>query len=118
MFIKEAMAQTASIAATTEQATQGAPEGFKIAAQFALIVIVLYFILIRPQQKRLKKHENDLNAITKGTKVIVGGIIGTVIKVEDNGELRVKIANDVEITVLKSYVSQVLFDDKTDKKGA
>lgn len=119
MFIKEALAQTAQTVVATEQVTTGAPEGLKIAMQFALIVVVLYFILIRPQQKRIKKHESEINAITKGTKIIVNGIIGTVLKVQDNGELLVKIADGVEITVLKGYVSQVLFDDKKDdKKGA
>lgn len=123
MFIKEALAQTAETLAATEQATAGAPMGMKIIAQFALIFLVLYFLLIRPQQKKLKKHESDLNAITKGTKVIVGGILGTVTKVEDNGELKIKIADNVEISVLRGYVSQVIFDEKkdiqkNDKKGA
>lgn len=123
MFIKEALAQTVETVVATEQATAGTPMGMKIIAQFALIFLVLYFLLIRPQQKKLKKHESDLNAITKGTKVVVGGILGTVSKIEDNGELKIKIANDVEITVLRGYVSQVIFEDKKDtkkdvKKGA
>lgn len=122
MFIKEAIAQTAQTVVDTEQATAGAPMGMKIIVQFTLIFLVLYFILIRPQQKKIKKHENDLNAITKGTKVVVGGILGTVTKVEDNGELKIKIANDVEISVLRGYISQVIFDEKKtaqkDKKGA
>lgn len=123
MFIKEALAQTAQTVVATEQVTAGTPMGMKIIAQFALIFLVLYFLLIRPQQKKLKKHESDLNAITKGTKVVVGGILGTVTKVEDNGELKIKIANDVEISVLRGYVSQVIFDEKApvqkdNKKGA
>lgn len=123
MFIKEALAQTAQTVVATEQATSGTPMGMKIIAQFALIFLVLYFLLIRPQQKKLKKHESDLNAITKGTKVVVGGILGTVTKVEENGELKIKIANDVEISVLRGYVSQVIFDEKAPvqkdgKKGA
>ena len=49
--------------------------------------------------------------------------MGTLTKVEVNGELKIKIANDVEISVLRGYVSQVIFDEKTpvqkdDKKGA
>lgn len=114
MFISQAFAQTAQTAA---DATAALPEnnGLKIIAQFALIFVVLYFILIRPQQKKLKRHEASLNAITTGTKVIVGGIVGTVTKVHDNNELTVKIAKDTEITVVRGYVSQVILDEK---KGA
>lgn len=112
MFISEALAQTAPTANAVAEATSGAPDGIKIVAQFALIFAVLYFILIRPQQKKIKKHEAEIGAITTGTKVVIGGIEGTVVKVEDNQTVKVKIAKDVEITVLKGYISQVIFDSK------
>lgn len=112
MFISQALAQTAPTANAVAEATAGTPDGFKIVAQFALIFIILYFVLIRPQQKKIKKHEAELGAITTGTKVIVGGIEGTVVKVENDRTLKVRIAKDVEISVLKGYVSQVVFDDK------
>lgn len=111
-LIKEALAQTAPVANAAAEATASAPDTFKIIAQFALIFIVLYFILIRPQQKRVKKHEAELASITTGTKVIVSGIEGVVTKIENDGVLKVKIAKEVEITVLKGYVSAVVFDDK------
>lgn len=107
MLISEAFAQTAEMAQTATEA----PNGMVAIMQFAFIFIALYFILIRPQQKKIKRHEAALNAITKGSKVVVGGIIGTVTKVSDNGELTVKIADNTEITVIKGYIAQVL-DEK------
>ncbi|MGN1062821.1 MAG: preprotein translocase subunit YajC [Alphaproteobacteria bacterium] len=113
MFISEAFAQTVQTASAAENAAAGAPDGFKMILQFALILAVLYFILIRPQQKRLKKHEAALQAITKGSHVVVGGIEGVVTKVIDNTKLQVKIADNTEITVLREYISAV-----TDIQGA
>jgi len=103
MFISSAMAQTA---ATTANA--GSLSGMAI--QFLLIIVICYFLLIRPQQKRYKKHEAELNAIVKGVRVNVGGIIGKVVKVEPL-ELTVEIADGVEIKVLRPYVTQVLFNE-------
>jgi len=105
MFISPAFAQTAE----TVTGTNGSPLA-GMAIQFVLIILVCYFILIRPQQKRYKKHEAELNAIVKGVKVNVGGIIGKVVKVEPL-ELKVEIADGVEITVLRPYVTQVLFNE-------
>lgn len=112
MFISEAFAQTVETAATVENAAPGAPEPFKILLQFALILAVLYFLLIRPGQKKLKKHEAALNSITKDSKVVINGILGTVTKVINNSELQVKISDNTEITVLREYISAVLDDTK------
>jgi preprotein translocase subunit YajC len=108
MFISEAMAQT------VETATNTAPAGSGIAAFAQLILIfgILYLLLIRPQKKKLQRHEAALNSITKGSKVIIGGIVGTVVKVGENNELTVKIADNTEITVIRGYISQVLEEDK------
>lgn len=105
MFISPALAQTAENVATTNAASLSG-----MAIQFGLIIFICYFLLIRPQQKRFKKHEAELNAIVKGVKVNVGGIIGKVVKVEPL-ELTVEIADGVEIKVLRPYVTQVLFNE-------
>lgn len=111
MFISEAIAQT--LPATAEAAgVATTPSGFAMVVQFALIFAVLYFLLIRPQKKKLQRHEAALNAITKGSKIVIGGIIGTVVKVESNNELVVKIADNTEIKVIRGYISQVLEEDK------
>ena len=112
MFISEAFAQT------TEAAAQGAavsPTGGMI-FQLVFIVFVVYFILIRPQQKRIKKHEAELNAIIKGTEVIVSGLVGRVVEVKDDQKLLVEFADGVRMTVLRPYVSQVIFETPADTK--
>lgn len=108
MFISEAMAQ--AVPATVEAANTAttAPSGLAMITQFALIFAVLYFLLIRPQRKKLQRHEAALSSITKGTKIIIGGIVGTVTKVNDNNELIVRIADNTEITVIRGYISQVI----------
>lgn len=111
MFISQAFAQTTEVA----QQTTAIPESVGFFVQVVLIFFILYFLLIRPQQKRIKEHQTHLNAIIKGTKIIVSGIVGTVQNVKDN-ELTVEIANGVEIKVLREYVSQVVFPEtKNDK---
>ena len=105
MLISSAWAQGVESAA-------GAPANsmMSVVLQFILIIAICYFLLIRPQQKRYKKHEAELNAIVKGVRVNVGGIVGRVVKAEPL-ELRVEIADGVEITVLRPYVTQVLFNE-------
>lgn len=105
MFVSPVLAQTAENVAVNNG---GSLAG--MAVQFLLILIICYFLLIRPQQKRYKKHEAELNAIVKGVKINVGGIIGKVVKAEPL-ELTVEIADGVEIKVLRPYVTQVLFNE-------
>ncbi len=109
MFISEAMAQTVQTASDTAAVSGGGIAAF---AQLILIFGILYLLLIRPQKKKLQRHEAALNSITKGSKVVIGGILGTVSKVGDNNELTVKIADNTEITVIRGYISQVLEEEK------
>ena len=109
MFISEAFAQTVQATADAQNVTGSGMAAF---AQLILIFGILYLLFIRPQRKKLQQHEAALNAITKGTKVIIGGIVGTVVRIEDNGKLTVKIADNTEITVIRGYISQVLEEDK------
>ena len=72
-----------------------------------LIIGIMYFLMIRPQQKRLKEHQSMIAAIKRGDIVVTsGGIIGKVIKVDDN-ELQVEIAEGVRIKVVRGTVSEV-----------
>ena len=109
MFISEAMAQTVQTATDTAAASGSGIAAF---AQLILIFGIVYLLLIRPQKKKLQRHEAALNSITKGSKVIIGGILGTVSNVGDNNELTVKIADNTEITVIRGYISQVLEEEK------
>lgn len=82
------------------------------AGQFLPIVLifaVFYFLLIRPQQKKMKEHKNMLEALRRGDKVVTaGGIFGSVSKINEDGTVEVEIAKDVIIKVTKPSVSEVL----------
>ncbi|OPZ76841.1 MAG: preprotein translocase subunit YajC [Alphaproteobacteria bacterium ADurb.Bin438] len=122
MFISEAFAQAAQTSGAV-----GAPDNLmKVIFQFTLILAIFYFLLIRPQKKKIEEQEKLLNSISKGDKVVVGGIIGKVVKTVGENELVVEIADNVEIRVLRAKV-QGLFDpedlkstpsDEKDKKEA
>jgi preprotein translocase subunit YajC len=75
-----------------------------------LIFAIFYFLLIRPQQKKMKEHREMLGALKRGDRVITGGgIIGTISKVrEDSDEMEVEIAQGVKITVVRGTVASLL----------
>ena len=73
-----------------------------------LIFAIMYFLLIRPQQKKVKQHQAMVAAVRRGDQVITqGGIIGKVSKVKDDNEVEVEIASGVKVRVVKSTISQV-----------
>ncbi len=114
MLISQAFAQTVQTA--TEAGASGSPDMMSMIAQFILIILIVYFLLIRPQQKRVKQHEMELNAIIKGTKIIVAGLVGTVVEVCKDNKLVVELADGVRVTVMRPYVSQVIFDTPAPSK--
>jgi preprotein translocase subunit YajC len=72
-----------------------------------LIIGIMYFLMIRPQQKRLKEHQAMVAGVRRGDTVVTsGGIIGKVAKVDEQ-ELQVEIAEGVKIKVLRSTISEV-----------
>jgi len=72
-----------------------------------LIIGIMYFLMIRPQQKRLKEHQAMVAAVRRGDTVVTsGGIIGKVAKVDEQ-ELQVEIAEGVKIKILRSTISEV-----------
>lgn len=74
-----------------------------------LVMIIFYFLLIRPQQKRAKQHKEMLAALKRGDKVVTnGGITGTIIKaVEDSETIEVEIAKDVKVSVVRTMIADV-----------
>lgn len=77
---------------------------------FVLIFLVFYMLVIRPQMKKQKEHQEMISSITRGEKIVTGGgIVGTVVKVEedDSDILHVEIAPGVKIQVVKSTVTAV-----------
>ena len=74
-----------------------------------LIFAIMYFLMIRPQQKRVKQHRAMVEALKKGDQIVTqGGIIGKVAKVKDNNEIDVEIAEGVKVRVVQNTVTQVL----------
>jgi preprotein translocase subunit YajC len=71
---------------------------------------IMYFLLIRPQQKKLKDHQAMVSALRRGDMVVTaGGILGKVTKVKDDGnEVEVEIATGVNVRVLKSTITTVI----------
>ena len=74
-----------------------------------LIFVIMYFLLIRPQQKKMKDHQQMVAALRRGDQVVTqGGLIGKVSKVKDDNEIEVELAEGVRVRVVKSTVAQVL----------
>lgn len=89
----------------TAQAADGAAGGsFTSLVPLILIFVIFYFLLIRPQQKRVKEHKTMIEAIKKGDKVVTsGGIIGTVQDVKDD-VLKIDIADGVRVQVKRDTI--------------
>ena len=84
-------------------------QGFGQFIPLILIFAIMYFLLIRPQQQKLKQHQAMVEALRRGDQVITqGGLIGKVSKVKDDGEIEVEIATGVKVRVIKSTIAQVL----------
>ncbi|MFT6558663.1 MULTISPECIES: preprotein translocase subunit YajC [Sneathiella] len=73
-----------------------------------LIGVVFYFLLIRPQQKRVKEHKAMVEGVRRGDNVVTaGGIMGKVTKVRDDNVVQIEVAPEVRIDVVKSTLSEI-----------
>ncbi|WP_306115176.1 MULTISPECIES: preprotein translocase subunit YajC [unclassified Roseovarius] len=81
-------------------------------AQFVpliLIFAIMWFLLIRPQQKKMKEHKAMVDAVRKGDQVITqGGLIGKISKVKDADEVEIEIASGVKVRLVRNTIAQVL----------
>ena len=74
-----------------------------------LIFAIMYFLLIRPQQKKVKEHAAMVEALRRGDQVVTqGGLIGKVSKVKEDNEVEVELSEGVKVRVVKSTIAQVL----------
>jgi len=100
-FITPAYAQAAGGGA-------GGAEMLMQMAPFAIILVIMYFLIIRPQQKRAKETQDMLGSVRRGdTVVTTGGIIGKVTKVTDATEVEVEIAANVRVRIVRSMIADV-----------
>jgi|TARA_B100000768_G_scaffold62820_1_gene60861 preprotein translocase subunit YajC len=74
-----------------------------------LIIGIFYMLVFRPQQKKMKEHQNMVNNLAKGDEVVTaGGLIGKVTKIKaDNNEVEVELAKDVRVNVVQATISDV-----------
>jgi preprotein translocase subunit YajC len=98
---------------TLAAAAPGAPSGAAAfilqVFPFLLIFVIFYFLMIRPQQKRMKDHQAMIATVKKNDEVITaGGIRGRVTRVVDEREIEVEIAQNVKVRVVKATLTQVL----------
>ncbi len=109
MFVTPAFAQVPGAAGAGGAILQVVP--------LILIFGIMYFLLIRPQQKKLKEHRTMVEALRRGDQIVTqGGIIGKVTKVNEDGILEVEIAEGVKIRLQRHAVATVM--SKTEPAAA
>ncbi|MDR3435692.1 preprotein translocase subunit YajC [Telmatospirillum sp.] len=102
MFISEAYAQAAG-------ASAGGIDALQQFLPLILIFVVFYFLLLRPQQKKMKAHREMVAQVRRGDRVLTqGGIIGQINKVISDTEVSVEIAEGVRVRVLRASITEVL----------
>ncbi|MEO1551497.1 MAG: preprotein translocase subunit YajC [Pseudomonadota bacterium] len=95
--------------AYAQAAGGGAAGGIISFVPILLIFAIMYFFLIRPQQKKMRQHQDMVKALRRGDQVVTqGGIIGKVAKVKDDDELELEIASGVKVRVVRSTIAHVM----------
>ena len=93
------------------QTAAGAAGGVDMVVQlvpFILIFIIMYFLIIRPQQKKAKDHREMIKNVRRGDQIVTsGGLIGKVTKVSDENELELEIADGVRVRVARGMIADV-----------
>jgi preprotein translocase subunit YajC len=75
---------------------------------FVLIFVIMYFLILRPQQKRAKQHQEMVKNLRRGDNVITsGGLVGKVTKVVDDDQVEIEIADGVRVRQVKSMIADV-----------
>ena len=88
---------------------EGGGGAFASLLPLILIFAIMYFLLIRPQQKKMKEHQAMVDAVRRGDQIITqGGLVAKVTKVKDDGEVEAEIADGVKVRVIKATIAQVL----------
>jgi preprotein translocase subunit YajC len=99
MFISPAYAQTPSFLGG---------EGMSFLVPMVLVFVIMYFLILRPQQKRVKQHAEMVKNVRKGDTVITsGGLVGKVTKVVDDDQIEVELAEGVRVRQMRQMVTDV-----------
>jgi preprotein translocase subunit YajC len=109
MFISPAFAQE------VQEAAAAAPKEFSFVelTPIILLIFIFYFLIIRPQSKKMKEHQAMINNLKIGNKVLTnGGIIGVVKEVlTKENQVEIEIAEGVRVRVLRSYVAELVVEE-------
>jgi preprotein translocase subunit YajC len=90
------------------QAAGGGSDMLTALLPFILIFVIMYFLILRPQQKRVKQHQEMVKNVRRGDTVVTsGGLIGKVVKVLDDDQLEIEIADDVRVRQMRQMVADV-----------
>lgn len=143
MFIQSALAQDAGApTSTATTSSTGTPASTPAVGQpsegeamlmnigmLALLGVMFYLLLIRPQQRRFKEHANMIQSMGVGSKIVTqGGLIGVIDKMVSDHEVQIDLGNGVKVTMMRSYIigkyedsipsqsSKIANDDKKAKK--
>jgi len=91
-------------------------EGIAGFVPLILIFVIMYFLMIRPQQQQRKQHEAMIAALRRGDQVITsGGFLGKITKVKDDDEDEVELADNVKVRVVRNTIVRVV--NKTEPAG-
>jgi preprotein translocase subunit YajC len=86
---------------------------------FILIFVIMYFLILRPQQRRVKLHQEMVKSLRRGDTVVTsGGLVGKITKVVDDNEIEVQIAEGVRIRQMRQMVSEVRAKGEPAEGGA
>ena len=112
-MITPAFAQSAGAPGTSDMLIQIVP--------FVLIFVIMYFLIIRPQQRRAREHQEMIKNVRRGDVVVMsGGIVGKVTKVSDDAEMEIEAGEGVKIRVMRGMIADVRSKSepvKTDAKS-
>ena len=98
---------TSSLLLAAAATPSGGQSFFIQTIPLVLVFVIFWFLMIRPQQRRMKAHQAQIAAVKKGDRVVTGGgLIGKVIKVGDN-EVEIELGTNVRVTAVKSTLTQV-----------
>jgi preprotein translocase subunit YajC len=108
MFISTAVAQ-GSLGSLFGGGGAGGDGGMLMSLlPFILIFVIMYFLILRPQQKRVKSHAEMVKNVRRGDTVVTnGGLVGKVTKVIDDDQIEIEIAEDVRIRHMRQMISDV-----------
>ena len=86
---------------------------------FVLIFVIMYFLILRPQQKRVKTHQEMVKNVRRGDTVITnGGLVGRVTKVIDDTEIEIELSDEVRVRQMRSMIADVRAKGEPVKEGA